>query len=164
MGHRWKAPPWWIDPKAEPALKPNPGPAAPYAPLFALPHDGDGFGEGWSRPEADFRWSTGSGSLLTLPGLVPRNHALEFDVWPHLQADLKRQLLQVRVNGHIISNTQLLRPGRLRCDAPHGCFQAEGPNLVELRHPEAAAPKAFGVSDDDRILGVAIARLTVLPA
>jgi hypothetical protein len=123
-------------------------------------------GAGWSGPEAGFTWSIGERSVLTLD--VPAeagNYWLEMQVRPYIAPPLlPRQRLDVAVAGTWVHSFFALPRGEVGCAVPGSLLAGRKSVEVLLAHPDAASPLLVAGERDERRLGVAFYRLTLVCA
>jgi len=115
-------------------------------------------GEGWARSEPGFTWATGAESKLILNRLGPPDeHVLTLDVIPFLHhPELPSQRLIVSVNDTVIGSTDVARPTLLAYRIPAALACRSERMQVTLQHPDAASPKDFAETGDDRHLAFSV--------
>lgn len=116
----------------------------------------DYLGDGWSAPEEAFTWSVGAESRLIVANLPAADeYLMTLDVIPFVHNDeLPSQRLIVSVNDTVVGSTELSRPTLLGYRIP-GSLAARSDKLeITLQHPDAARPKDFSGSEDDRDLAL----------
>lgn len=120
---------------------------------------------GFSFPEDGFTWSLDSeAALLVDLGPGPAPTMIELDVAPLIVgADHPRQRLTLRINGAKVAADSVERAGILGYWLPKNIVMTS-PCLVEFILPDAARPKDFGLSADERRLGFMFHRLRFLRA
>lgn len=111
---------------------------------------------GWSKTEKDFTWSEGPVAKLNLPipadaGLLTLSMKLGGLTKP---PTLESQAVQVLVNGRKIADWQVAETADFTARIPAEVTKTGGILTVELRLANATSPKALGLGDDDRLLGV----------
>lgn len=111
---------------------------------------------GWSKTERDFTWSEGSVAKLNLPipadaGLLTLNMKLGGLIKP---PTLASQAVQVVVNGKKIADWQVAETADFTARIPAEATKNGAVLTVELRLSNATSPKALGLGDDDRLLGI----------
>ena len=123
-------------------------------------------GHGWSGPEAGYQWSVGERSLLTLD--VPGEAAeywLEMTVTPYVRPPLlPRQRLDVLVSGTLVHGFPSLSRGEVGCVVPGHLLAGRKTVEIVLDHPDAASPMLISGERDDRRLGIAFSRLSLVCA
>jgi hypothetical protein len=115
-------------------------------------------GGGWARSEEEFTWGIGEESHLIFPRL-PRadEYVLTLDVVPFVHApELPSQRLIVSVNDTVVGSTDIARPTLLGYSVPASLAHQADRMLVTLQHPDAACPKDFLGSADERSLAFAV--------
>ena len=115
-------------------------------------------GGGWARSEPEFTWGTGAESHLVVPRVQAANeYFLTLDVIPFIHGpELPSQRLIVSINDTVIGSSQLSRPTLLGYRIPGALAQSSDRVVITLQHPDAARPKDFGDSGDDRLLAFAV--------
>ena len=115
-------------------------------------------GGGWARSEPDFTWNIGPESHLIIPNLKPAHeYVLTLDVVPFVHgAQVPAQRLVVSINDQVVGSCTLSRPTLLGYRIPAGLARRTDRMLVTLQHPDAARPKDFEASGDDRQLAFAV--------
>lgn len=121
-------------------------------------------GEGWSRVEGPFRWTEGTSAeiLFGLDTVEPLR--LRLRLHPFLvPGRLGAQRVVLSVNGTPLRTLRLSIPDPRDhdFDVPAAALRRE--NVLRLDLPDAASPQALGVSDDRRVLAVAVETLEKNP-
>ena len=111
---------------------------------------------GWSKTERDYTWSEGPVAKLNLPipadaGVLTLNMKLGGLTKP---PTLVSQPVQVVVNGRKIADWQVADTADFTAQIPAEVTKTGGTLTVELRLSNATSPKALGLSDDGRVLGI----------
>jgi hypothetical protein len=114
-------------------------------------------GGGWAQSETEFTWGIGDESHLVFPRQQSAGeYVLILDVVPFVHLpELPAQRLIVSVNNLVIGSTELSRPTLLGYRIPTGLAHRSDRMVITLRHPDAARPKDFSGSGDDRALAFA---------
>ena len=121
---------------------------------------------GWSGPEAGFTWAIGERSTLTIdvPGSATE-YWLEMDVRPYLAPPLlPRQRLDVAVDGNWVHSFFAVPKGEIGCAIPGHLVAGRAQVEITLGHPHAASPMLVAGQRDDRRLGLAFHRLSLVRA
>ncbi|MFL5286329.1 MAG: hypothetical protein ACJ8AW_36475 [Rhodopila sp.] len=115
-------------------------------------------GGGWAQSEPEFSWVVGAESHLVFPRLAPADeYVLTIDVVPFIHLpELPNQRLIVSVNDTVVGSTHLSRPTLLAYRIPAGLARRSERMLITLQHPDAARPKDFSDTVDDRYLAFAV--------
>jgi len=115
-------------------------------------------GGGWARAEAEFTWGVGAESHLLFPRPAAADEfVLTLDVVPFVHPpELPSQRLIVSVNDTVLGSADLARPTLLGYRLPAGLARRSDRMVVTLQHPDAARPKEFGDSLDDRSLAFSV--------
>lgn len=123
-------------------------------------------GTGWSGPEAGFTWAVGERSVLSIesPGDAAE-YWLEMEVTPYIAPPLlPRQRLDVAVEGNWVHSFFALPHGEVGCAVPGDLVAGRKQVEIVLGHPHAASPMLVAGQGDQRRLGVAFRRLTLVCA
>src|SRR3954465_219391 len=115
-------------------------------------------GGGWARSESEFSWGVGAESHLVFPRLAPaEEYVLTLDVVPFAHPpELPSQRLIVSINDTVVGSTHLSRPTLLAYRIPDTLARRSERMLITLQHPDAARPKDFSDTVDDRYLAFAV--------
>ena len=113
---------------------------------------------GWSQTEKEWTWSEGKSAQLALPvpsdpgalTLVIRMGALVN------RPALPYQVVEVLANGQKIADWEVADTADFGALIPGEVTRSRGILNIELRVPKATSPKALGLTDDSRILGVRV--------
>ncbi len=124
-------------------------------------------GWGWHDVEEDargrFRWSIGAETELLVQLAQPGPIRVEVDAWA-AAPDLTDEpvSLTLVVNGEERASEDVAgAEGTYTWFVPGGVWTT-GMNRIGLRVSAVSKPAALGLSDDDRILGLALRRLTLI--
>jgi lysophospholipase L1-like esterase len=114
-------------------------------------------GEGWSRPEGAFRWSEGASAEVHFALPDVETLRLRVRLHPFLSPGrLAAQRVRVTLNGTEARALRLDGPDPREHDFVFAASDVRRENVLRFELPDAAAPSALGVSDDPRVLGVAV--------
>jgi hypothetical protein len=112
----------------------------------------------WNKSEGDFAWSEGKTAKLSLP--VPTN------VGPLTVTMTMRGLIQppavpvqsveFYANGKKIADWQVRNTAPFTAEIPAELTRGQDNLNFEFRIPDATSPKALGMNEDGRILGVCV--------
>lgn len=123
-------------------------------------------GFGWSGPEAGYQWAVGERSLITLD--VPGEAS---DYWLELEAKaflhpplLTQQRVDVIVSGRLVHTFKNVPGGEIGCAIPGRYVRGREKVEIVFNHPHAASPMLVMGGGDDRRLGVAFTRLSLVCA
>jgi hypothetical protein len=118
-------------------------------------------GGGWARSEPEFTWGVGAESHLIFPRIGDADEfILTLDLIPFVhKPDLSGQRLIVSVNDSVLGSTGLSRPTLLGYRIPAALAKRSDRMVVTLQHPDAARPKDFAATDDDRNLAFAVSEV-----
>ncbi len=116
-------------------------------------------GGGWARSEPEFTWVTGAESHLVLPRVHEADaYFLTLDVIPFIHCpELPSQRLIVSIDDTVVGSSEISRPALLGYRIPAAIARSSDRMVVTLQHPDAARPKDFGESGDERLLAFAVA-------
>ena len=131
---------------------------------FGLDGNAQGYlGYGWSGPEAGYQWSVGERSLVTLPNLgSAAEYWLEMDASPFVSPPLlRRQRLDISVNGSLVRSIDPLPRGTSACIIPGTLITPDEPIRIRLDHPFAASPILVAGGTDDRRLAISFNRMAL---
>lgn len=114
-------------------------------------------GEGWSDPEASFRWSDAPRAEI-LFGLARTDaRVLRLKIRPFLSAGrLDGQRVIVELNGHRLASLKLTDPDPSVYPLPLPPQVLGEQNVLTFHLPDARAPSSLGVGGDVRRLGIAL--------
>jgi len=149
-------------------------------PMFPLGHEesfaapgawNNWLASGWSVPEAAGVWSSGAHAEIAIDlRQLP-------DVKQGLQISLKvaglvtqahpRQRVLISVNGvarPAITLTYPQRDSRLQLDIPKVDLDTMQKIRIDLHLPDATTPKAIGINNDGRVLGIMLKAMTISPS
>nr|WP_294507017.1 hypothetical protein [uncultured Rhodopila sp.] len=120
-------------------------------------------GGGWARSEPEFSWGVGAESHLVLPRLEAADeYILTLDVVPFIHPpELPCQRLIVSINDTVVGSTELSRPTLLAYRIPAGLARRSDRMLITLQHPDAARPRDFSDTGDDRYLAFSLSEAKV---
>ena len=119
--------------------------------------------EGWSDTEKEFTWTTGQSAKLafSIPASTER-----FDLRMRLTGlikppELPSQPVEVFANGEKIAVWEVAQTADFTAQIPAALRQNGAELTIELKTPKATSPKALGLSEDARILGVLCSELAL---
>jgi hypothetical protein len=118
-------------------------------------------GSGWHRPEDWGCWTSGADAALRLAYAEPLRGrlALAMDITPSRIG----AALTVTVNGQALAAVAPA-PGRNTWTLPHGCYDGRRELVVGLHVSATYCPAATGGSTDDRVLGIGVQAVGLVPA
>lgn len=118
---------------------------------------------GWSKAEKEFTWTTGNSAKLTLS--IPPNArplSLRMRLTGLTKApQLTFQPVAVLANGHKIADWEVSGTADFTAVIPESISKKGGPLTIELKTPKAMSPKALGINEDARVLGVLCSELAI---
>lgn len=113
---------------------------------------------GWQKAEPEFTWSDGNLAVIAV-----KTAALDADVTLTARLagmikapDLPAQQVQVFVNNNKVGEWRVGNTAPFTATIPRDLAKAGGIMAIAFKMPQATSPKALGVSNDERILGVRI--------
>ena len=115
-------------------------------------------GGGWARSEPEFTWAIGAESHIILPRPdMADEYILTLDVVPFVHPpELPSQRLIVSVNDAVVGSSNLTRPTLLGYRIPRSIVASSERVVITLQHPDAARPKDFAETGDDRDLSFSL--------
>jgi hypothetical protein len=112
---------------------------------------------GWSGAEESFRWTEGSEAAFIFALQEDRNMTLRLKLSPFLVAEKhSSQRVEFALNGLPLNAIDLKTEGAQECVLSLPASALRPDNVLTLKLPDAVAPKSFGLSADERLLGVAV--------
>lgn len=119
---------------------------------------------GWASREERFRWTDGKEATMVF-GLDPVTGVqLDMKLGPFLPAGkLNEQRVYLNLNGQLIETLVLkeAKAGEYKLLLPKNLLRER--NLLTFGLPDANAPRAFGLGDDPRQLGIAVYWIQLQP-
>lgn len=116
-------------------------------------------GEGWSGTEAQMTWTTGKSAKLAL-SLAPTDDPLFLRI--RLAGLTKTpQPVGLDINGKRVADWQVGHVDDFTAAIPAENSKSGGELYLELQTPNATTPKAAGINDDSRVLGVSCFELMI---
>jgi hypothetical protein len=113
---------------------------------------------GWSNTEEKFTWTEGNLARLSLP-IGSRKGALNLRMMISALTnppDLLFQPVEVLANEKQVAQWQVSSAGEFTAIIPAEAMSAGSTLEIEFRTPKAVSPKALGLSEDPRILGICV--------
>lgn len=113
---------------------------------------------GWSHPEEKFTWAEGTSAKVALPigdAKGPLTFRVMMSALIH-PPDLPFQPVEVLASGKSVAQWQVSAPNEFSAIIPADAVKEGGLLEIEFRMPKAASPKALGLSEDARVLGVCV--------
>lgn len=118
---------------------------------------------GWSKPEAEFTWTEGTGAALelrvpkTASALMLRSRMRGIS----RSADAPFQPTDVYVNGEKVAHWEVGAPAEFQTKIPTEVRDQSDSMLVEFRTPLAISPSQLGANADTRVLGVCVFEIQI---
>jgi hypothetical protein len=113
---------------------------------------------GWSKTETEFTWTEGLAAKLGLP--IPKGgSALTLRVTMSAlihPPELVAQPVEVYANGQKLDEWQVGGTAEFMTTVPASIRKAAETLVLEFRTPKATSPKALGVNEDPRVLGICV--------
>jgi len=111
---------------------------------------------GWNLSEEGFSWSHAKTALLYFrPGRSDSDVEITLDVFPAIYPTLAAQRMTISFNGEPAHRFELSAPEKITVRIPAEVWNREKAATISFEFPDAASPKAMGVSADSRSLGYA---------
>jgi hypothetical protein len=119
--------------------------------------------QGWSEPEADYTWTTGTETLLKLPRTNNLDLMLGLQIFPYVNPmHIVAQRLTVIVNGVDIARFIVKNPSYLQCPISRATLERQEFVEVTFHHPDAIRPSAHpSYNSDSRELAFAFQRISL---
>jgi hypothetical protein len=113
---------------------------------------------GWSGTEKDATWTTGNSATLSFP-IAAVNEALNLRISLASLSGMTNptkpsQPVEVVANGQKIAEWAVTARSDFNAVIPASVVKNGGALVIELKTPKAVSPKAMGISEDARVLGV----------
>jgi hypothetical protein len=119
--------------------------------------------DGWSDTEKQFTWTIGNSAKLTLsipPNAGPLNLRVRLTGLTKAP-QLAFQPVAILANGQKIADWEVSRTADFTAVIPAAIAKKGGILTIELKTPKATSPKALGMSNDARVLGVLCSELAI---
>lgn len=117
--------------------------------------------DGWSFSEGTHRWSLGKRSSIKIPVM---NYAgkleLKIDMMPLVFKGAKSQRVYVDINGYSRKYISLNTAGTYRIVFPYVKIK-DNIMKINFEYPDAVSPAKLGLGNDERVLAVALKKLSV---
>lgn len=111
---------------------------------------------GWSIPETDFTWTNGNRASLVISTQESTTDVmLTATLTPFITESLKSQTVLVFANGENVGRWIVEKGGEYQMLIP-AKYVKDSPLRLEFELPDAQSPKALNLSEDDRMLGLAV--------
>ena len=114
--------------------------------------------KGWSSAESEFTWTEGQNARLIVPldQVGADNIKMTLSAFPFTYGDsLKQQLVVIRSTGIEVGRWVMDHDGEYTVNIPSN-YVKDGFLEIEFEIPNAASPVSLGMSQDPRILGMAV--------
>lgn len=119
---------------------------------------------GFSQPESSRVWTDGEEAEIFIPlfDVVP-NHFLHaaVEIEPFLAKKIKKQTVDVYVNGNFITKWNVNAPGIYTFDLPYDFKANDGILNIKFKIDSPKSPKELNLSDDARKLGISVKNLVL---
>jgi hypothetical protein len=112
---------------------------------------------GWSSPEPKFRWTDGREAAIVFRIRTASDTTLLLNAAPFtVDQKLPQQHLAVLLNGEYLQTLDLVAgpPRKIELRLPAG--RLKDSNVLTFQLQNAISPKALGLSDDSRMLGILV--------
>ena len=120
---------------------------------------------GFSGPERGFRWTEGHEAVFRFKAekMTSRRYYVSFDIYPFLYGDrLSSQRVEVYANGLKLADWVINQPVDKVLLLPKNT--SGGDYNLSFKLPDAASPKAVGLNEDVRVLGLGFRKIQFTPA
>jgi len=119
-------------------------------------------GQGWSGPEGGFTWTDGKSASLVIPVNQPQSDlTLSASLSPFIAGEVIKQNVYINVNSKRLGEWDVAVNGEYRIKIPKEYITKSSLDICfELQ--DAVAPSELNISDDTRILGIAMKSIEVL--
>ena len=113
-------------------------------------------GFGWSKTEEKFTWSEGTTAVLRMRVAATTEPVrLKMKMAALVkEPELSFQPVEVDANGQKIAEWQVGDAAEFTTKIPGAITRAGGELVITFKIPKATSPKALGVNEDPRILGI----------
>ena len=118
---------------------------------------------GWSQPEADFIWNDGDKATMKFlleDRLLNKDLKLTLDVVPFVTPKIQEQSYEIVANRTVVCSGSLSSEGNIEVTIPKSISSEQELELV-INIPNCDSPKNQGLSDDGRMLGIALKSIKV---
>lgn len=113
---------------------------------------------GWSIPEPESRWSSGSNATMMFALNEIKPWKLNIRMAPFIAPEkLSEQRVTIRLNGKMVITLPLRNAELVDYSFQLSANDLRSKNILEFHIPGAATPASLGVSEDQRQLGIRIA-------
>lgn len=113
---------------------------------------------GWSKPETGFTWSQGTTAILAAR-VKPTDSPITFRFKAAgmiKEPELPFQPVEVFINNDKVADLQVGSTAEFSVPIPPGMTKAGGLLTITFRTPKATSPKALGMTEDERVLGIRV--------
>ena len=119
---------------------------------------------GWAAPEPNFTWTSADEAVIELPTpKIVDDYILRIECSPFVaEGRHDAQRLVIEANGQEIGSARLKEFALLECSLPWSFFADREKLRVVLKLPDAIQPSLLGLSDDERMLGLAVKAVTLV--
>jgi len=127
---------------------------------FVIPRHWQGF----SLPESWGTWTVGPQAKLCFGLSVAPQSDVEFCIKGHALVTARHnQRLTIEVNGQVMDSMILSAesPAPMPIRIPRAVLESDDVVEVVIGTPDAVSPKALGINEDERVLGIAIESINV---
>jgi hypothetical protein len=121
--------------------------------------------DGWHAGEDDYTWTDGTVSRLELPApQTPGAYVLRLDAAPPVTHDNgSSDDVTILLDGIVIGQFSFREPSAWAVPLPRELYNGHEILPLTLIFPHAVRPGDLGPSKDERLLGIAVIRIGVLP-
>ena len=118
---------------------------------------------GWSGPETPTRWTDGNEAAVIFRLPTESDLLIEMTLAPFVGDKLEQQRLSVYFNGQMAGTFNLVGAETrvVSVQVPRALLRDNNVLLFSL--PDASSPRAVGLGDDERLLGLKVTRIAFRP-
>lgn len=117
-------------------------------------------GQGWSGPEKGFTWTDGKSASLVIPVNRPQSDLiLKAVLTPFISSKVDKQKVNVYINGEKLGKWDIASAGEYEITIPESYITSS--LKIDFELPDASSPSESNISNDTRILGIAVQSITL---
>jgi hypothetical protein len=117
---------------------------------------------GWSGREATARWTDRGSAAIVFSLEAVRASVLRLEMAPFVAPPrLASQTVLIKLNGRQVASVTLSNPQHSEYSIQLPIYLVRKENVLTFELPDAQAPKAMGVSEDARLLGISVRSMRV---
>jgi len=117
--------------------------------------------DGWSYAESRSRWTEAKTARIGfgLETIQPISISLEFE--PFIELDKNTQSIVFYINGERLEEYSFKSPGLEKITLEISDEYLKNQNIITIEIPEATSPASLGISEDKRLLGMAVYQIEI---